>query len=77
MPTFPYRVDFDGSATIESYVVSVAASGPESTTFSAKTAAGERVFGKSQDPDLMESLLADVDVCGHEAEVSGGLVKVR
>jgi acetyl-CoA C-acetyltransferase len=77
LPTHAYAEDPDGAATVESYVVDVAATGPTSATFAALNERGERVFAKSEDLELMEALLADEDACGRAAQVSEGILSLR
>ena len=75
LPTRSYVVDFEGRARIEAYTVDVAADGPVKATFSALTDAAERVWGCSQDLDLMQALLDDEDPCGREATFEKGRVR--
>jgi len=74
MPVRPHIADFDGSAEIESYTVEVATTGPIKASFTAITNAGERVWGRSEDPAVMNALLADEDACGRNARFREGLV---
>jgi hypothetical protein len=62
---------------VESYVVDVAADGPSNVIFTAINERGERIFARSADADLMESLLADEDACGRSAQVSDGTLSLR
>jgi hypothetical protein len=75
-PTRPIRPDFAGRAQIEAYSVEAIHSGPTRATFAALTDAGERVWGRSEDPDLMAELLADEEACGREARFLDGMVEL-
>lgn len=66
----------EGPVTIESYTVDVGHEGPRKATFAALTDDGVRLFARSEDTDLMKSLLADEDVCGRRARVADGLLEV-
>jgi acetyl-CoA C-acetyltransferase len=74
LPVRPHVAEFDGSAEIESYTVDVRAAGPQHATFSALNSAGQRVWGRSEDPAVMQSLLADEDPCGATASIRAGRV---
>jgi len=76
MPTRPYRTGYTGGVRIESYSVDVLPAGPHRITFSTLTADGSRVWASSDEPQLMDALLADEDVCGREAKVSGGRLEI-
>lgn len=77
MPGRAYAEGFEGEATIESYTVDVRHAGPFQATFAALNDAGERVWGRSHDADLMAGLLADEDPCGRRAAFKEGLVELR
>ena len=74
LPKRAHVPDFEGRAEIESYTVDVQTSGPIKATFSALNEAGERVWGRSQDPSVMRALLDDEDACGRSASIRQGLV---
>lgn len=76
-PTAPYLGEHDGAAVVESYVVDVKPEGPHRAIFSAKTEAGERVWARSKDPDLMAALLDDEEACGRSAAVRGIDITLR
>ena len=65
---------FEGTASIEAYSVTVVHDGPFAAMFSAMTDDGHRVWGRSHDDELMQSLLADEDVAGREARISEGIL---
>lgn len=73
LPTRPYVAEYDGHARIEAYTVDVRASGPEQATFTALTEAGERVWSRSHDPNVMSALLDDEDPCGRIASIRNGV----
>ena len=77
IPGVPYASESHGDVSVESYVVDVEASGPVKAIFSGKNAAGERVWAKSEDPELMAALIADEDACGREAQVRDGVLALR
>ena len=78
LPTAAWHgVDFEGGVTVESYVVDVGTEGPVRAMFTGIAGDGARVFAHSEDPDLLEALLADEDACGREARVAGGLLTLR
>lgn len=72
LPKRAYQPDFEGLATTEAYSVAVQPEGPVRAMFTALTERGERVWGRSADPDLMAALLADEEACGRRARFSGG-----
>lgn len=76
MPRRAWIAGFAGEATIESYTVDVQHDGPHHVTIAALTDAGERVWGRSEDPELLEALLADEEGCGRRAEVDSGTVRL-
>jgi acetyl-CoA C-acetyltransferase len=76
LPTRAMRPDFEGCAQIEAYSVEAIHSGPTRATFAALTDAGERVWGRSEDPALLAELLADEEACGREARFLDGLVEL-
>ncbi len=71
-PKRAYQIDFEGLATTEAYSVEVRPEGPVRAMFTAITDQGERVWGRSEDPDLMAALLADEEGCGRRARFAGG-----
>ena len=77
MPRRRYVEGYAGEATIEAYSVIVLHEGPYQASFSALTDAGERVWGRSYDRDLMAALLDDEDACGRRARLAHGLVELR
>jgi len=77
MPRRRYVEGFSGPATIEAYTVIVFHEGPYQASFAALTDSGERVWGRSHDPDLMAALLADEEACGRSAHLEGGIVTLR
>lgn len=77
MPRRRYANGYAGLATIEAYSVIVMHEGPYQASFAALTDAGERVWGRSHDPDLMTALLADEEACGRTADFQGGIVDLR
>jgi len=74
LPKRAYQPDFEGLATTEAYSVEVQPQGPVRAMFTGLTEGGERVWGRSEDPDLMAALLADEEGCGRRARFSGGRV---
>ena len=77
MPRRAYREGHAGDVTIESYTVHVAHSGPRNASFAALTPGGERVWGLSEDGDLLSSLLDDEDACGRAATIREGRITLR
>ena len=76
MPTRPWLEQYDGEVTVEAYTVNVDHGGPQSVTFSALTPDGARVWALSHDPDMMQALLADEDLCGRRAKLQAGELTV-
>lgn len=74
LPTRAHLASFDGSATIEAYTVDVQAKGPVKASFTGLTDRGERVWGLSEDPALLDALLDDQDPCGRSARFRDGRV---
>jgi acetyl-CoA C-acetyltransferase len=74
MPIRPHLADYDGRAEIESYTVDVSATGPVKASFTALTEAGERVWGRSEDADVLRALLDDEDACSRNAQLRDGFV---
>ena len=72
-PMLPER--YAGEADIESYQVLCSHEGPVRISFSAVNADGFRVWGGSQDPDVMGAALADEEFCGRRARFSEGVVE--
>jgi acetyl-CoA C-acetyltransferase len=69
-----YLENLSGEATVETYSVEVQHTGPTRAFFAALTDDGKRVWGKSEDPVVMDALLADEDACGRRARLHEGLV---
>jgi len=68
---------YDGPAWIESYSVDVLRDGTAKATFSTLTAAEERVWACSEDPDWIAELLNDEEACGHDVHVRDGEIASR
>jgi hypothetical protein len=47
---------------------------PVKASFTGLTEKGERVWGRSEEPSILRSLLDDEDACGREAHMRGGFV---
>jgi acetyl-CoA C-acetyltransferase len=77
MPRRSYAEGYGGLATIEAYSVVVVHEGPYQASFSALTDSGERVWGRSHDPDLMAALLNDEEACGRTAHLQDGIIQLR
>ncbi len=77
MPRRSYVEGYSGPATIEAYTVIVFHEGPYQASFAALTDSGERVWGRSHDPDLMAALLADEEACGRAAHLENGIFTLR
>ena len=77
LPRREYIDGFEGEATIEAYNVMCLHTGPHQAAFAALTDEGKRVWGRSEDPALLEAMLADEDVCGRDATFSGGFAQLR
>jgi len=76
MPRRPTRKGYAGPAIVEAYTVDVGHAGPRKVTLTTLTAEGHRVFGRSEDPALMQSLLADEDIGGRAARIRDGIVEL-
>ncbi len=76
MPRREVRGGYAGPVHVESYTVDVGHEGPRNVTLTTLTDDGLRIFGRSSDPDLMKSLLADEDICGLPARVEDGVVYI-
>lgn len=76
LPRRPYLAEFDGSARVEAYTVAVDARNDARACLTALTEGGERVWGRSADPDLTTALLADEEACGREARIRDGLLEL-
>ncbi|MEZ4331469.1 MAG: hypothetical protein R3F35_06930 [Myxococcota bacterium] len=76
LPRRPLRDGHAGPVVVESYTVAVDPTGPQHATFTALAPEGHRVFARSEDPSLMQALLADEDACGRAARVAGGLIEL-
>lgn len=68
---------YAGEADVESYQVLVSHEGPVRISFSAVNADGHRVWGGSQDRELMDAALDDEELCGRRAHFSEGQVELR
>ncbi|MCA9504928.1 MAG: hypothetical protein R3F16_14620 [Myxococcota bacterium] len=77
LPRRGYVVGYEGEATIETYTVECDASGPRHAIFAGLTDAGERVWGRAADRDLLDALLADEEGAGRRARFSNCEVEVR
>ncbi len=77
MPRRSYAAGYAGLATVEAYSVVVMHEGPYQAVFAALTEDGERVWGRSHDPDLMAALLADEEACGRTAHLREGIIELR
>lgn len=73
-PKRAHIAEFAGEAEIESYTVDVSPTGPVKASMTALTTAGERVWGRSEDPSLLDALLADEDGCGRRGKFKDGHV---
>ncbi len=76
LPRRPAEEGREGPMTIESYTVEVAHEGPRRAIFTALTDDGVRVFARSEDPAVMQALLADEDLGGRTARVANGFLEV-
>lgn len=76
MPRREVRPGHAGPVRVESYTVSSGHEGPTSVTLTTLTDDGRRVFGRSHDAALMQSLLADEDICGASARIDEGIVSL-
>jgi acetyl-CoA C-acetyltransferase len=76
LPRRPYLTEFDGSARVEAYTVAVDTTNEARACLTALTDRGERVWGRSADPDLTTALLADEEACGREARIRDGLLEL-
>ena len=74
LPRRAYVEGHAGEATVETYSVEVRHAGPARAYFAALTDDGRRVWGRSEDPAVMDALLADEDACGRRARFGEGLV---
>ena len=77
MPRREYIEGYEGTATVESYSVHVGHSGPKAASFAALTRDGKRVWGKSEEPDVLRALLDDEEGCGRELTVREGLAELH
>jgi len=77
MPRRSYAEGYSGPATIEAYSVVVMHQGPYQVSFAALNEKGERVWGRSHDPDLMAALLGDEEACGRAAHLQDGIIELR
>lgn len=76
MPKRAYSEAFEGEVTVESYTVHVEHAGPSTTTFAALTDDGTRVWGLNDEPETMQAILEDEDLCGRRARLREGHMKV-
>lgn len=76
LPRRPLRDAYAGPAVVEAYTVAVGPEGPQHVTLTALAPEGQRVFARSQDPSLMQALLADEELCGRTARIEDGLAEL-
>ena len=65
---------YEGAFTVESYSAVVKHDGPYQVTIAGLTDDGYRVWGRSHDADLIQSVLNDEDIVGRPGVVTEGLV---
>ena len=67
--THAYREHYEGTATVEASTLNVGREGPVRATAACLNEGGERVWATCDDPELMESILADEDLCGARVRI--------
>ena len=74
MPRRDVIETYDGPLTVESYSAVVKHDGPYQVTIAGLTEDGHRVWGRSHDADLIQSVLDDEDIVGRKGVLAEGLV---
>ena len=73
MPRRDVIETYDGPFTVESYSAVVKHDGPYQVTIAGLTEDGHRVWGRSHDADLIQSVLDDEDIVGRKGVLAEGL----
>ena len=67
--THPYLEHYEGVATVEATTLNVGREGPVLATAACLTEAGERLWATCDDPEVMDSILADEDLGGARVRI--------